>query len=319
MKSTERIRAFQESFEDREVEATRWYLHNISEMLPYLLNRDGARAGMLAFYKSARIKLSDDFQWHEAEILTDEQIRKTYHYQQFVRFRAYAYWGITTIDSDSNVNFDGDALIHFRERDGLGRLLFPVAQLADEQLCNVLRAGNARSVIDGETPDSDSVSPEELAALARLDIKTMKNLLTPSGRRRSGLRVRLDGMVPADAARRWLLGRRNFLPTIKDDQGASSSPLQVAAFHSSKDIVFVPVAEDGSVFTPDVRREDGYFVVTQGGERAYQDYWKALDTLKLMEVPTWRRPGPEGRWGLVRAVSWSRLSKDELVGKGETQ
>lgn len=79
------------------------------------------------------------------------------------------------------------------------------------------------------------------------------------------------------------------------------------------DVVFVPAAEDGSAFCPDLRRDGKYPVVTEEGERAFDDFWEALQALQVAVSPTWRRPGIKGRWGLVKGVSWKRMDRKELV------
>jgi hypothetical protein len=144
-----------------------------------------------------------------------------------------------------------------------------------------------------------------------LDIKTLRNSLTPSGRRKSGLDVDAEGNITRESAKPWLLARHDFLPTISVS-GTIAVSEQTQIVGPRSEIVFIPTSEDGSAFTPSICREGKYYIESDGGEVALDSYLDALSILSVMTVPKWRRPTPEGRWGLVRGNGWRRMTKTEL-------
>src|SRR5690606_3433750 len=66
----------------------------------------------------------------------------------------------------------------------------------------------------------------------------------------------------------------------------------------------VPVARDGSWFSPDLERSSGYTIGAKGDECVVIGYEQALAQLRLMAVPRWRRPNGKGNWGIVAGVEW---------------
>lgn len=87
-----------------------------------------------------------------------------------------------------------------------------------------------------------------------------------------------------------------------------------------EDFVFVPVANDGTMFVPSLRRAGkgqvgGYTVGAKGSEQVVAGYDAGLDLLRKMETPRWRRPNVEsGKWGIVSAQTWKRVRRAELQG-----
>ncbi|PVA07128.1 hypothetical protein DC363_08120 [Thalassorhabdomicrobium marinisediminis] len=74
-------------------------------------------------------------------------------------------------------------------------------------------------------------------------------------------------------------------------------------------MIFVPVARDGSMFTPDLQRNGAYRIGAKGSEEDIPDFANALARLNAMSVPRWRRPNERGLWGIVSGVSWQRIEK----------
>lgn len=82
---------------------------------------------------------------------------------------------------------------------------------------------------------------------------------------------------------------------------APAAPLhQLAVMQST----LVPIAKDGSWFSKDLARRDGYMIGAKGEEFVVRDYVDALAQLRLMPKPRWRRPNDKGNWGIVTAVQW---------------
>ncbi len=79
------------------------------------------------------------------------------------------------------------------------------------------------------------------------------------------------------------------------------------------DVVFVPVAKDGSWFHPSqCRNSRGYTIGPKGSETPVSDYFEALDALAKAPTPHWRRPNSAGNWGIVAGVSWQRKELSEI-------
>lgn len=72
---------------------------------------------------------------------------------------------------------------------------------------------------------------------------------------------------------------------------------------------FVPVARDGSWFSPDLLRAGAYRIGPKGEEIVVETYAEALDQLRLMKSPHWRRPNSNGNWGIVTGVRWMSASE----------
>ena len=71
----------------------------------------------------------------------------------------------------------------------------------------------------------------------------------------------------------------------------------------SKEFVRVPfyVERDGkkAFFLPSCRAKNGYKVGPKGSEEAFTDYWLALERVRLMQPPRFRRPNSKGNFGIV--------------------
>ena len=71
----------------------------------------------------------------------------------------------------------------------------------------------------------------------------------------------------------------------------------------SEDFVKVPfyVESDGkkTLFLPDIRLTKGFQIGEKGSERYYSDYWEALDALRRMQTPRFRRRNKNSIPGIV--------------------
>jgi hypothetical protein len=68
----------------------------------------------------------------------------------------------------------------------------------------------------------------------------------------------------------------------------------------------IPYAVDGTRFDPvTCRRANGYTVGEKGNERTVAKFEDALRELNFgMPKPRWRRPNPNGNWGIVIGVGY---------------
>lgn len=121
-----------------------------------------------------------------------------------------------------------------------------------------------------------------------------------------------------DDTRRWAdpaailpwLEQRGFRPTRRhaderESKATEREPLE--------DYVLVPVSRDKSWFGPHCRLGSrGYTIGRKGNERKVANYWAALDELRRLATPQWRRRNAEGNWGLVTGVGWERKRKADI-------
>ena len=158
-----------------------------------------------------------------------------------------------------------------------------------------------------------NVSPEALALLGGVKMTRIRNML-------SGAAPELprgdDGLVLYGSAAAWLAKREEFLPTAWDDEDA---PEEAAAGERDQisSPLFVPVARDGSVFHPGLARNGGYQIGSKDNEQRIGTFEEALDLLQRMDVPRWRRPNPNGNWGIVAATEWRRMGRGDLDALAE--
>lgn len=182
---------------------------------------------------------------------------------------------------------------------------------AAHNFSEIVKVAVARRAIDMSEGDGP-VSVTGLAGLANISVKSLRNRISPSGG--AVMRLRDDGTVAANEARTWLNTMKRFRPSLwpeMADEGAWHSPAQEEA-GTIQDVVFVPVAQDGSFFSVKNERDGSYFVGTPGQERKIETYDAALTALTHMSAPQWRRQTPKGRWTSVRGISWERKTPSEI-------
>lgn len=73
----------------------------------------------------------------------------------------------------------------------------------------------------------------------------------------------------------------------------------------------VPVARDGSVFAPVLKRSTGYWIGAKGTESLVPSFRDALSELTRMSLARWRRPNTKGNWGIVSAADWVEIEIDQ--------
>lgn len=78
---------------------------------------------------------------------------------------------------------------------------------------------------------------------------------------------------------------------------------------SKKEMIRVPVASDGSIFSPNLARNGRFTVGAKGAEEKHDSFEAALFALANMEKPRWRRPNSAGNWGIVCGHDWTDIQK----------
>lgn len=154
------------------------------------------------------------------------------------------------------------------------------------------------------------VTPDQLAELARMSIKSVRNALSPSGS--SGLKLK-DGLITASSALQWLKSREYFRSSIWQNAAKNAredtepSPIQ-------GEILWVPFASDETEFHPETCRRAGkYTVGPKGAEKTFADYREALNCLARMQSTRyWRRPNVAGNWGIVTAAGFHPRKPEDM-------
>ena len=116
---------------------------------------------------------------------------------------------------------------------------------------------------------------------------------------------------PADALP-WMIKQGygpTRLPTAEAAPTATATAQDAAA---GSELLFVPVARDGTWFSPDCRSAGRYTIGAKGEEVKFTDYFEALDALVKMPTPRWRRANPVGNRGIVSGVRFDRIRRAEL-------
>ncbi|TLP42174.1 hypothetical protein FDK21_20160 [Cohaesibacter sp. CAU 1516] len=113
--------------------------------------------------------------------------------------------------------------------------------------------------------------------------------------------------VTASSAAKWLKGRKEYFASIWQRPDEVTPEPACADF--TGEVIFVPVAGDGSTFGPDLLRNGHYTVGAKGAEVQYSSFDAALTALHKMETPRWRRPNTAGNWGIVSGRDWKRIEK----------
>jgi hypothetical protein len=216
---------------------------------------------------------------------------------------AYAYFGISFAPEDEDdeawLQAAAARLDDFIARSPLEQWL---GADRDPQLELLALLTRNRWALDTGRP----VEPAALAMFGGVSEGRMRNMM--SGAKR--VFTPENGRIPASDALAWLAGRAEFWTSIWRDQ-----PLPR---HFDKDRpplerpVFVPVARDGGMFHPGLRRNGAYTVGPKGDETRIEDFDAALGALQRMPAAYWRRPNDAGAWGVVRAVEWMRLDMSDL-------
>jgi len=223
---------------------------------------------------------------------------------------AYAYYGLklpTAEESRGVHDLDG----FLEDRTSKIVTLFP-REWDGGVMEQTITAALARRKLD--YPKTGPMTPDELAALVKRPRKNIVNLLAPANR--GILKSDSQGLISVESARTWLSKRDDFHPSVWQQQNSHS----ISAPHSEPvlgdDPIFVPVAIDGTWFSPNDRnKRDGcYYVASGDHEEKYEDYWAALEFLGHARFPGWRYRDAAGRWRAKtgRGDDWLRKSRTEI-------
>lgn len=150
------------------------------------------------------------------------------------------------------------------------------------------------------------VDLRSMAILGGITEGRVRNLLSGEN---SPLERGPKGGIVAMSAAAWLQKKKGFLPSIWGEEELPPDDSTAGPEIAPERMIFVPVARDGSMFTPDLMRNGAYRIGEKGAEEDLASYDEALSRLNAMPVPRWRRPNEKGLWGIVSGVSWQRIEK----------
>jgi hypothetical protein len=311
-----RLKKFWDDHKDFDSQWARGILDELGEViLPYVFKPSAVTIGLEQLYvkSGARIPPEFDFGGGDEPGLPAAVLSPLPIFKYDLALRAYADYGLLLqFPKEDEVVGEGEDIFHLiLER-------FPPhwikLQTSDEDIVpntqamsRIITAAQARRKLD----EHESVTPEELAALARVSRKSIMNLAAP-GKEGVVLQKSSDNQITSESAMRWLLSRPDFLRSIWQQQKnlhVSVHPKQGTP--SIVEPLFVPVAGDGSWFSPAHQRDGHYHVGNGDDEKQFDDYWTALDFLTRAASPRWRYADTTGRWRIKRATGWERKAREE--------
>ena len=154
---------------------------------------------------------------------------------------------------------------------------------------------------------SGEVDVQSLAILGGVTEGRVRNILS-SG---EGGLEKVGQRVTAVSAAAWLKGRKEFFASIwqQPDEVVPEAPSP----DFSDEVVFLPVAADGSHFHPGLARGGKFMIGAKGEEVSYPSFNEALSALQKMATPRWRRPNEAGNWGIVSGRDWKRIERCQLM------
>jgi hypothetical protein len=328
-----RWKEFWHDHKDFESTWGRKVLNMLSEFLPFVFKFNAVPHGLEQLYARSEVNCPSDFldSWTDAwEWLPSAALRQLPIFRLDLALRAYAYYGL-------KLRVEDPPEVHGPEVHGVDEFLegwefsynlFPREWCGEEEK-ETITAALARVKLDHPS-QYDTMTPDELAALARVSRKSIMNLLAPSNRSLLSVDQKGQTTIGIESARRWLSDRSDYRPSVwKYQEDMVDQPVHSGTL-SCADPIFVPVASDDVWFSPDHRsqRKDQKSVHTEGQRRTqadhsfyyvangdheerYEDYWQALDFLNRAESPRWRY-SDAGQWRSKNANSWIRKSRQEI-------
>ncbi len=175
----------------------------------------------------------------------------------------------------------------------------------DNAILNIAGLVRSRYALDTGVGEVDTHS---MAILGDITEGRVRNLMSGES---SPLERGTGGGIVALSALSWLMKKKGFLRSIWRDAGTDLEAGSDASTPAPdpRRVIFVPVARDGSMFTPDLKRNGTYQIGAKGEEENLASFEEALARLNAMPVPRWRRPNEKAIWGIVSGVSWQRVEK----------
>lgn len=223
--------------------------------------------------------------------------------QSFHDAGLYGYYGVTPADVP-----DRDRSLY------LERLVKEVTEFAAGPEVMALWSGNAldriariaasRLALDKGVGEVDVGS---MAILGGVSEGRLRNLMSGAD---AALERGPTGGIVAASALAWLMKRKEFYHSIWNEPEAEPEDEPPAP---QGELIFVPVARDGSTFHPGLLRAGQFQIGAKGEEQHFDSFEEALAALNAMAIPRWRRPNEQGNWGIVSGVNWTRIERVKIA------
>src|ERR1700730_363933 len=311
-----RLKEFWDAHKDFDSAWARYILDELSEViLPWVFKPSAAEDGLEQLYEKSGVRVPPEHDVYEGSSLPAAVLSPLPIFKYDLALRAYADYGLLLQIPEDGIR--GEDIFYFILERFPRHWIMPQTLFDEgfvqpwaEDMSRIITAAQARRKLD----EHESVTPDELAALARVSRKSIMNLAAPG---KGGVLQKGSGdQITGPSAMRWLLSRPDFRRSIWQQQKniRFSDQLPKQATSSIVDPLFVPVAGDGSWFSPAERHQrDGHYHVGNGDdEKQYDDYWTALDFLARAASPRWRYADTTGRWRMKMATGWERKPREEV-------
>ena len=223
--------------------------------------------------------------WHGAKLIDSAGI--------------YGLYGVTP----SDVPFErreGWVSALVQEVEKFSHAVEPNLQGAIARILNLVLSRHAIDTADGQ------VDLSSLSLFGGVTEGRIRNILSSND---SGLE-KVGQRVTAASAAAWLKGRKEFFASIW--QQPDEVVPKAASTNFADDVIFVPVAADGSLFHPGLARGGKFMIGAKGEEVSHPTFEEALGALQKMATPRWRRPNDAGNWGIVSGRDWKRVERRQL-------
>jgi hypothetical protein len=295
-----RWQEFWRDHEDYDYSWARSVLHDLTEWLPYVFRFEAIAHGLKELSERSGVPFeleewTDAFEHMPASALSQLPICKL-----ALALRAYAYYGLL-------LSTDQVHVLEFLEMVEVH--VVPLEWGNDDDMRQTITAALARCKLDSRNA-SEGLTFEELAALAKVSRKSLMNLAAPG--KHGVLQKTTNNKITFESAARWLSTRTDFRRSIWQQQ-EKKTHAQPALPSALIEPLFVPIASDGSWFSPADHQRDGRYYVANGDtEERFDDYWQALEFTSKASAPRWRYLDTGGRLRMRAMVRWERKARLEV-------
>jgi hypothetical protein len=290
-------------------------LTRCGDYISMIVGKHQADLGMALIVDGITGNIEDPSTWKKTL-----ELEATYAFEKFplgmllFELHAYGHYGIT-ISTVDDIRFPLPGAATEEEKAKRIEHLIDVAEeflamspleqwsIKNSEFLGFLQLAKNRWALDHGEP----VEPKALAVFGGIAESSVRNMMSGANRTFSNL----NGCVPANEALAWLGKRASFWNSIwRDDSTPMGNERQGITLGEP---VFIPVARDGSVFHPGLKRSGAYTIGKKREEAKYEDFDEALKALHAMPIPYWRRPNDKGIPGIVKGLRWERMDRDQLA------
>ncbi len=327
----ERLQNFQLTYEWEAASAALQLVPQAAEIVTVVYGDDAGRKIASEILRIAGVNNEDDaYAWREAVSAIDPTETNSPFLEDLHELTAFARFGIFTVWESLGCKGESfwakksirpaadvpEAVMRVCDRIRILLDLVPDGEKKASELAVLRDMALARLAYDA----GDLLTVHQLAALSDVTVKRVQNAVYAD---KKAPMVDAENRVTREGCDRWLADR-DYQPSIwqqvqglgelKQDWGLDVILETIGENPLYDDFVFVPVADDGSVFRPALKRErvQHFSIGAKGAEETVEDFDEALKKLSRMAVPHWRRPNASGNWGIVSGQSWKRIRRVEL-------